>query len=232
MSVPIIDCRGVCKFHGRGPAGVVALADLDLTVGAGEMLALTGPSGSGKSTLLAIVGLLDVPSSGDIRLFGAAAPRDQTARETIRRERLGFVFQAFNLVATLSASENVELALAFRERRGSVRRAQAEAALAAVGLEGFAARRPGQLSGGQQQRVAIARALVREPGLILADEPTANLDRASADGVIMLLAELPRRLGTTVLVSSHDPRVAEVADRVATLEDGRLLAPQQMATAA
>lgn len=228
MKPRVIDCRAVGKVHGHGANGVTALSGIDMSIAAGEIVVLTGPSGSGKSTLLTLLGLLDVPSSGDIALFGTPAPHEQKAREAVRRKRLGFIFQSFNLVATLNARENVELALSFNEPARARRRDRAEAALAAVGLGSHGERRPDQLSGGQQQRVAIARALVREPGLILADEPTANLDRSAADGVLNLLIQVPRRNGGAVLISSHDPRVIAVADRVLTLDDGRLCTSSEL----
>jgi len=198
-----------------------ALHGVTLDVAKGELLSIMGPSGSGKSTLMNIIGCLDTPTAGSYRFSGAevgAFSRDQ--RALLRRNHLGFVFQGFNLLARTSALENVELPLIYQAVPPEERRARARKALALVGLEGREGHQPGQLSGGQQQRVAIARALVSEPRVILADEPTGNLDSARSHEIMGLLSALNRDMGITILMVTHEPDMAAYAGRIVTFTDG------------
>jgi putative ABC transport system ATP-binding protein len=216
----------VGKDYGNGKLETVALTDVSFAVEAGEFLSIAGPSGSGKTTLLNLIGCLDRPSAGRIFLEGeevTAAPKERLA--DIRRSRIGFVFQAFNLIPVLSARENVELPLilagmADRKRR----RATVDDLLATVGLADLMERRPAQLSGGQQQRVAVARALVKKPALVLADEPTANLDSKNGEAILTLMRELNQKLGTTFIFSTHDRMVMDFARRLIQIHDGRITA--------
>jgi len=216
--------RDVTRAFSSGDRRVEALAGIDLEIAAGEHLAITGPSGSGKTTLLQLLGALDRPSGGTLDFEGRALnglrERDLTA---LRLERIGFVFQQFNLVPTLSARGNVEAALDPLGLRARDRRARAAERLAEVGLADRAGHLPSQLSGGEQQRVAIARALATEPHVVLADEPTGNLDRASAEVVAGLLEALAGEGGRTVVVVTHDADLAARAPRVVLLQDGRVL---------
>lgn len=206
-----------------GDAQVHALREASLEIAAGEHVALIGPSGSGKSTMLHILGCLDRPTSGRYLFEGTevGAASDQ-ARSLLRRHRIGFVFQFFHLLGRLSAQGNVELPMLFAGVAGEERRSRAAQALAAVGLSPRAAHRPDQLSGGERQRVAIARAVVMAPALVLADEPTGNLDRHSALEVMELLEGMNRQ-GLTLVVVTHDPAIAARARRVLRLDDGRLV---------
>lgn len=218
----LIDLSGIERVFHLGDSEVHALHELDLTVGAGEYVAVMGPSGSGKSTLLNLVGLLDRPTTGTYRLEGrdvTTLSAEEQAR--VRSRRIGFVFQSFHLVPRLTAAENIELpmmlaGIAPRERETRVRQALAE-----FGLTDRAGHRPDQLSGGQRQRVAIARATIMQPALILADEPTGNLDRATGDEVVRLLEQL-NALGVTLIVVTHDPAIGARARRRIGMEDGAL----------
>jgi putative ABC transport system ATP-binding protein len=220
---PLLRLDDVAKAYRAGQATVQALRGVSLDVGEGEFIALTGPSGSGKSTLLHICGLVDSPDAGRYQLEGRDTGR-LSARELAmtRREKIGFVFQGFNLVPVLTALENVEVPLLLAGAPGAVRSARARAAIEAVGLRGLERRRPDELSGGQRQRVAIARALAGNPKLVLADEPTANLDGATASQMIDLMRELGRTRSVTFLVATHDARMAAQCDRVVALKDGVL----------
>ncbi len=223
-AAPFIEARGLVREYRVGPAVVRALAGLDLCVRRGEFLAVLGVSGSGKSTLLHLLGGLDRPTSGSVCVEGCdlegLAPRERTM---YRRTVVGFVFQTYYLVPSLTAEENVALALTFQGTYGAERKRLAAEALRRVGLESRARHRPGQLSGGEQQRVAIARAIVHRPPLLLADEPTGNLDRATAAEIVGLLDEIHRDWGVTVVMVTHDRETAaSVADRVIHLRDGRL----------
>jgi putative ABC transport system ATP-binding protein len=222
-AVPLVALRGITRVYGSGDAAVHALRGIDLSIDAGESLAVTGPSGSGKSTCMNILGCLDTPTSGSYRFEGvevSALERDQRAR--LRRNYLGFVFQGFNLLGRTSALENVELPLVYRGISGARRRERARELLAAVGLAGRESHTPAQLSGGQQQRVAIARAIATDPRLLLADEPTGNLDTATGREILELLSALNRERGMAIVVVTHDPEVARgMARRVAFL-DGRI----------
>jgi len=223
--VPALDLVGVHKTY-PGAAPVHALDNVSLCAAAGTLTLVSGPSGSGKTTLLALAGGLEPPTRGEVRIDGVDLARlDEGRLVRFRRERLGFVFQDFKLIEVLTATENVALAL---ELRGWKRRAAHEAARTAlrrVGLGDRLDRRPTTLSGGERQRVAIARALIRDPLLVLADEPTANLDGESGHQVLTMLRSATREAGTTVVVVSHDARARPFADQVIHLLDGRLAAP-------
>jgi putative ABC transport system ATP-binding protein len=217
----LIRLESITKIYGSGDAAVVALADFSLTVAAGELLAVMGPSGSGKSTLMNILGCLDTPTSGRYWFAGEDVSRlNETELAHVRNRKIGFVFQQFHLLPKLSAWRNVELPLLYRNAED--RRSLALRALDQVGLLNRIDHRPTQLSGGQQQRVAIARALVTNPDLILADEPTGNLDTASSRDVLAVLRDLNEE-GRTIVVITHDPEVAPVARRTVAVRDGRLV---------
>jgi putative ABC transport system ATP-binding protein len=214
--------KDVSKTYRLGKVAVTALAGVSLVVKAGEFLAVAGPSGSGKTTLLNLIGCLDTPTSGEVAIDGEAISGLSSGRRAdLRARKLGFVFQTFNLIPVLTAWENVEYPLLLQRGRGDVA-ARVRAALEHVGLADRARHRPPELSGGQQQRVAIARALVTEPALVLADEPTANLDSRTGHEIVELMRQLNRERGTTFVFSTHDPRIVNVADRVLEISDGRL----------
>jgi putative ABC transport system ATP-binding protein len=220
---PLISLRQVTKVYGAGPAALHALRDITLDVHTGEFVAVMGPSGSGKSTAMNIIGCLDVPTAGEYLFRGMHVERmtrDQRAR--LRRAHLGFVFQGFNLLARTSAQENVELPLLYRGESAATRHRKAREALAAVGLEGWGHHTPAELSGGQQQRVAIARAIVSQPTVLLADEPTGNLDSQRSREIMDLIAQLNRERGLTVLMVTHEPDMAAFAGRLVRFVDGRV----------
>lgn len=221
----LIEARGVSRIYRNGEIEVAALKDVTLSIDEREFVAFVGPSGSGKSTLLNLIGCLDHPSTGTMTVMGVdVSALDRTAAAAFRGEHLGFVFQEFNLVPVLSAFENVEYPLLMvRNWPAAKRRAQVMKLLEAVGMADQAGKRPDQLSGGQKQRVAVARALVAEPRLVLADEPTANLDHASAARVLELMKRMRDDFGTTFVFSTHDPKIMQAAERTLTLEDGRLV---------
>ena len=225
----LIDARFISKIYRTGDVKVAALREVTLSIAAREFVAFVGPSGSGKSTLLNLVGCLDHPSTGTLTVMGTnVAALDRTAAAAFRGEHLGFVFQEFNLVPVLTAYENVEYPLLMvRNWPPDKRRAQVMKLLAAVGMEEQAHKRPDQLSGGQKQRVAVARALVSEPQLVLADEPTANLDHETAHKVIALMKRMRDEFGTTFVFSTHDAKIMDAAERILMLEDGRLLQEQR-----
>ena len=223
MSELLIQLRAITKRYGSGAAELMALKGIDLEIRAGEFVAIMGPSGSGKSTAMNILGCLDTPGTGQYLFKGAhveALARDQRAR--LRRRFLGFVFQGFNLLARTSAQENVELPLLYRGDSASARRAAAAKALQAVGLKGWEHHTPSELSGGQQQRVAIARAIVTEPAVLLADEPTGNLDTLRSHEIMSLLMGLNRDQGITVLMVTHEADMAAYAHRMVHFIDGRI----------
>jgi len=225
---PLLELQGVTKVYGAGATASVALAGVDLRIQAGEFVAIMGASGSGKSTALNILGCLDRPSCGSYRFQGVEVQglsRDQ--RALLRRRWFGFVFQGFNLLARTSAQENVELPLLYRGESAAARRQAARAALAAVGLQGLGAHRPAELSGGQQQRVAIARAIVSQPAVLLADEPTGNLDSQRGAEIMALLEGLNRERGITVLMVTHEPDMAAWARRVLRFHDGRVASDER-----
>ena len=212
----------VSKTYRLGKVSVTALGRVSLAVQAGEFLAVAGPSGSGKTTLLNLIGCLDTPTSGEITIDGEAIGRLTAGRRAdLRARKLGFVFQTFNLIPVLTAWENVEYPLLLQRGRRDVA-ARVRGALEQVGLADRARHRPPELSGGQQQRVAIARALVTEPALVLADEPTANLDSRTGHEIVELMRRLNRERGTTFVFSTHDPRIVAAADRVLEISDGML----------
>ena len=220
---PLIQLRGITRRYGDGAAELLALKGIDLDVRAGEFVAIMGPSGSGKSTAMNILGCLDTPSAGQYLFKGAhveALGRDQRAR--LRRRYLGFVFQGFNLLARTSALENVELPLLYRGDNARVRRIAAGKALQSGGLGGWERHTPAELSGGQQQRVAIARAIVTAPAVVLADEPTGNLDTQRSHEIMGLLMALNRDHGITVLMVTHEPDMAAYARRMVHFVDGRI----------
>jgi putative ABC transport system ATP-binding protein len=217
----ICELRNVSRHYGSGPTLVRALDGVSLSVAPGEFTVVSGPSGSGKSTLLNLIGLLDTPTDGSVWIEGQDTSGLSSRELTrMRGRRIGFIFQSFNLIPVLSAVENVELALELPGMPGA--RAAAAEALAAVGLGDLLHRRPNQLSGGQQQRVAIARALVKKPALVIADEPTANLDSHNGAQVLDLMRRLNEDNGVTFLFSTHDARVMERARRIVHILDGRL----------
>ncbi|ALP52561.1 macrolide ABC transporter ATP-binding protein [Candidatus Tenderia electrophaga] len=219
----MIELRGLGKTYGEGAAAVQALRDIDLHIGAGEFVAMMGPSGSGKSTCMNILGCLDTPSSGDYLFQGTAVSGlNRNQRALLRRHYIGFVFQGFNLLARTSALENVELPLIYRRIPTRARHDRARAALTAVGLEGREHHTPAELSGGQQQRVAIARALVSEPAVLLADEPTGNLDSARGHEIMALLTGLNRERGLTVVMVTHEADIAAYAGRRIQFLDGHI----------
>ncbi len=218
---PLVELRGVTKVYGQGQAAFQALRDIDLTIRPGEFVAIMGPSGSGKSTVMNILGCLDTPTEGVYAFRGTQVETlTRRQRALVRRHYLGFVFQGFNLLARTSALENVELPLLYRGEPHAVRRRAALAALESVGLSGWEAHTPAELSGGQQQRVAIARALVSDPILLLADEPTGNLDTQRGREVMELLAALNADRGLTVVMVTHEPDMARYAKRAVHFLDG------------
>jgi putative ABC transport system ATP-binding protein len=223
MPTPFIQITDLRKHYQMGREVVRALAGVDLTIDAGMFWAVMGPSGSGKSTLLYLIGGLDRPTSGRIVVDGQEVEAlDENALATYRRQTVGFVFQSFNLIPSLTALENVAFPMRFAGVPRRKRRDRARELLARVGLETRTEHRPTELSGGQQQRVAIARALVNDPHLILADEPTGNLDSASGKSIMELLAELNQD-NHTILVVTHDPRITEFATHTAQMLDGRIV---------
>ena len=217
----IIELSGVSKVYGQGLAAMQALSGVDLSIDAGDFVAVMGPSGSGKSTCLNIIGCLDVPTSGTHHFEGVDVgqlSRDQ--RALLRRHYLGFVFQGFNLLNRTSALENVELPLVYRGLSAVERHDKAQQALAAVGLKGWEKHTPGELSGGQQQRVAIARAIVTDPVVVLADEPTGNLDSARSREIMDILTELNLKHGITIVMITHEHDIAAYAKRTIHFRDG------------
>jgi putative ABC transport system ATP-binding protein len=216
--------ENVTRVYTVGKIETQALRGVSLTIESGEFAALVGPSGSGKTTLLQLLGCLDQPTSGRVFIDGRDVSRlSRNERADIRRDKLGFVFQFFALIPTLTAYENVELPLLLGGNGTSDRGARVDALLGSVGLAERAHHRPDQLSGGEQQRVAVARALATNPSLILADEPTANLDTANGEAVMQTMARLNQETGVTFVFATHDPRVIKFARRVITLRDGQVV---------
>ncbi|AAZ97366.1 ABC transporter ATPase [Thiobacillus denitrificans ATCC 25259] len=223
MNDALIRLAGVTKTYGHGPAAFEALKGIDLTIDAGEFVAIMGPSGSGKSTVMNILGCLDTPTAGSYLFEGVHVERmTRNQRALLRRNYLGFVFQGFNLLARTTALENVELPLIYRGEPAARRHAAARAALAQVGLEGWEHHTPAELSGGQQQRVAIARAIVTAPEVLLADEPTGNLDTQTSKEIMDLISALNRDQAITVLMVTHEPEMAAYARRAIRFVDGRV----------
>jgi putative ABC transport system ATP-binding protein len=218
----MIRLDGIEKVYRTDRIETVALSGVSLEVGAGEFISVMGPSGCGKSTLLNIIGLLDVPTAGDVTLNGErVASRTDRDLARIRNREIGFIFQTFHLIPDLAVVDNVEVPLLYRRLTNRERRRLALAALEKVGLGSRVHHFPSQLSGGQQQRVAIARAIVGQPRILLADEPTGNLDSQMGDEIMALLADLQARDGTTIVMVTHDPRQAQKTERVVRLFDGR-----------
>ena len=228
----IVSCRGVTKTYKLGAIEVPALNGVDLDLIKGDFATLAGPSGSGKTTLLNMIGGLDQPSGGVVEVGGQAVNGLTKNQLTdLRLHRIGFVFQAYNLIPVLSARENIELILQLRGMGPDERREAARKALSDVGLKGMEDRRPSNLSGGQQQRVAVARALIGQPSIVLADEPTANLDSHTAEDLIALMAELNALSGVTFLIGTHDARVIAHAKRRIEMVDGRISSDEREETA-
>jgi putative ABC transport system ATP-binding protein len=222
-----VEATKLCKTYRQGQLAVHALSDVDLRVEAAELVVLAGPSGSGKSTLLNLIGALDRPTSGAIKVGGRdLGGMSNAERAELRRDHIGFVFQAYNLLPVLSALENAELVLELQGLPRARCHERAREVLRSVGLGDMFGRRPSELSGGQQQRVAVARAISSARTLVLADEPTANLDSKTAEALLDTMLELNERQGLTFLFSSHDPRVVARARRVIHLEDGRIVADE------
>ncbi len=218
---PLIQLRGVTKMYGTGGAAMHALRGIDLRIDGGEFLAVMGPSGSGKSTCMNILGCLDTPTAGTYQFKGVEVGKlTRNQRALLRRQYLGFVFQGYNLLNRTSALENVELPLIYRGVPAGRRHEQARHALEVVGLKGWEGHTQGELSGGQQQRVAIARAIVTEPAVLLADEPTGNLDTARSREIMDLLTALNRDQGITVVMVTHEPDMAAYARRTVRFLDG------------
>ena len=218
----VIEARDLTKTYVMGEIEVQALRGVSFTVERGEVVSIMGPSGSGKSTMMNMIGCLDRPSSGEYILDGeSVAKMDDDQLASVRNRKIGFVFQSFNLLSRLTALGNVELPLRYSGQTEG-RRAKAQAALEAVGLNDRMKHRPYELSGGQQQRVAVARALVNNPAIIMADEPTGNLDSKVGKEIMSLLLNLNKDLGTTLIIVTHDPKIAEQTQRVIRLRDGEL----------
>ncbi len=222
-AAPLVELREATKVYGSGPAAVHALAGVNLAIGEGEFVAIMGPSGSGKSTAMNIIGCLDTPTAGEYRFKGIAVGQlSRNQRTLLRRHFLGFVFQGFNLLARTTAVENVELPLIYRGMAPAERRRLALGALRRVGLEGREHHTSSELSGGQQQRVAIARAIVTDPAVLLADEPTGNLDTKTSREIMELVATLNRDQGITVIMVTHETDIAAYARRAIRFLDGRV----------
>ena len=220
---PLIEFKSVSKVYGRGQARVSALMDVDMKIMKGEFTAIMGPSGSGKSTAMNILGCLDTPTHGSYLFRGVSVGKlSRNKRALLRRLYLGFVFQGFNLLSRTSAIENVELPLIYRGLKSGKRQEAAAQALTKVGLADRGKHSPAELSGGQQQRVAIARALVTEPSVLMADEPTGNLDSSRSREIMELLTSLNRDLGLTIIMVTHEDRMAAYADRIIRFLDGRI----------
>ena len=230
MENAFIQTRDLRKIYQMGDTEVRALDGIDLDIPQGSFCVVMGPSGSGKSTLLYLVGGLDWPTSGSIFVDGEEVQRmDENALATFRRRKLGFIFQSFNLVSTMTAEDNVSFALRFSGVKKKERFERAKALLTLVGLEGRIGHKPTELSGGQQQRVAVARALINDPALILADEPTGNLDTTSGTALMTLLGDL-HKSGKTILVATHDPRMLAYATDTIFLMDGKRVTEQEYKT--
>ncbi len=224
MNDVVVTCRGVTRVYRQESVPVHALRGVDFEVRRGEFVSLSGPSGSGKSTLLNVIGGLDRPTEGEVIVDGVAlGGLSESALADLRLHKLGFVFQAYNLIPVLSARENVEFILQLQGVAAAERRRRAGEMLDALGIGELSERRPGELSGGQQQRVAIARALVTEPVLLLADEPSANLDSATTEGLLDLLRHLNEARGVTIVTATHDPQVMSYSRRRVKLRDGAIV---------
>jgi putative ABC transport system ATP-binding protein len=230
MAVPVIEVASLRKVYRLGEVEVEALADVSLAIDPGEFVAVMGASGSGKSTLMNIIGCLDRPTEGVYRLDGRDVKEmGKDALAQIRRKKIGFVFQSFNLIPRMDAQENVELPMIYDGISSSTRRERALEALRAVGLLDRAHHLPSQMSGGQQQRAAIARSIVNSPSLILADEPTGNLDTASSDEILGIFQKLNDERGITLVLVTHEPDIAQFSKRIVRFRDGRLVQDEPVA---
>jgi putative ABC transport system ATP-binding protein len=219
----ILECHQLTREYYQGNTIVHALRGVDLQVERGEFVSISGPSGSGKSTLLHIIGSLEQPSGGEVVIDGVSLAKETRQQlADLRLQRIGFVFQAYNLIPVLSAAENIEFILQLQGVDAKTRHARSTELLQAVGLEGLGGRRPGQLSGGQQQRVAVARALASNPAIVLADEPTANLDSKNSDELLAMMSRLNQESNVTIIVATHDPKVIAHTRRHIVLTDGRI----------
>ena len=220
----IVECRNVNKTYRQGQVEVQALKDVNLSINKGDFMAVAGPSGSGKTTLLNLIGGLDSVDSGSIALDGNVFEQmSQSQLATMRLQKVGFVFQAYNLIPVLSASENVEFVMLLQGIPAKERRSRAKAILDDVGLSGKYSRRPAELSGGQQQRVAVARALVSNPSIVLADEPTANLDSRTGEGLLTMMKQMNQEKEVTFIFSTHDKMVMDCAGRLVLIRDGGIV---------
>ncbi len=224
----MVEVKSLYKNYQIGKIIFPALRGIDLVINDGEFTAMAGPSGSGKTTLLNIIGCLDTPTKGEVFINGIGVTK-LSAKQIIelRKREIGFVFQTFNLIPVLTAFENVEMPLLILNKSAKDRKERVLSILKEVGLEDYINRKPNEMSGGQQQRIAIARALVKNPSLVLADEPTANLDSATAQDILRLMRELNKSHKTTFLFSTHDPMVMEYAERVIRLRDGKVVADER-----
>jgi putative ABC transport system ATP-binding protein len=217
----VIETKNLARVFGAGETRVTALDDVSITVKEGEFTAITGPSGSGKTTLLQLIGGLDEPDSGDVLLSGANIAQMSGAKlSDFRRDHIGFIFQSYNLIPVLSAEENIEYIMLLQGVPEKARKSRVREMLALVGLDGLGDRRPSNLSGGQQQRVAVARAMASKPDIILADEPTANLDSATGIALLEVMRDLNQQMNMTFVFSTHDYKIMDRADRLIHLEDG------------
>lgn len=226
----IVECKQLFKAYQQGDTTVEALRGVSLGFESGDFASISGPSGSGKSTLLHVIGSLEAPSQGDVLVDGISlASKSKKELATLRLQRIGFVFQAYNLLPVLTVMENVEFIPQLQGVEKTERRRRAQALLRQVGLDGLEDRLPGQISGGQQQRVAVARALAGEPAIVLADEPTANLDSKNSDELLALMSKLNDESGVTFIVATHDPRVIAHTRRHIVLTDGQIETDEQQA---
>jgi len=225
----VVVCRGVSRIYQDDGVPVRALDDVDFEVVRGDLVSLAGPSGSGKSTLLNLIGGLDYPTRGSVHVDGVdLGALDEAARSDVRLNKIGFVFQSYNLIPVLSARENVEFIMQLQGVHAAERHRRALEMLGALGIGDLADRRPGELSGGQQQRVAVARAIVTHPVLLLADEPSANLDSKTTEELLLLLRHVNRDHGVTIVTATHDPQVMAFAARRVQLRDGRIVADDRV----
>ncbi len=223
-SLYAVQCRNLCRHYQQGEQTIMGLDNVNIDIQDGEFICLTGPSGSGKTTLLNHLGGLDTPNSGELSIAGQSLSNlTPSELSDLRLNNIGFVFQSYNLIPVLSAIENIEFILMMQGVGTQRRRQQALAMLKEVGLQGLEHRRPAELSGGQQQRVAVARAIVSQPALVLADEPTANLDSVTAEQLLALFQNLNKKLNTTFVIASHDPRVQNYATRLIRMQDGKII---------
>ena len=217
----VVICKDVKKVFKQGEIEVHALTDIDLEIQRGDFVCMSGPSGSGKSTLLNVIGGLDKPTSGEITVDGKRVDQmEKSDLANMRLHNIGFVFQAYNLIPVLTAQENVEMVMQMQGVHKHERKEKSYAILKEVGLEGLETRKPPELSGGQQQRVAVARAIVAKPSIVLADEPTANLDSVTANNLLDLMLQMNEEHGTTFVISTHDPMIMQRAKRLVKLHDG------------